>query len=193
MTARFEIPIPINLSGTLIVAAPAWNDPTYQHSVALILNHSPERAAGILLTGELRQLAAEAWGQLLSSPPKAPALSIQLGGPHAGPVVALHQRADHSEFSPASDVHLAAHVDHLRELIKAHARPLKLLTGQVTWGKGELDRQLSSGCWFPLAVDPGLVFAAGENMWPRAIRQVGNHFVASITGARGLPPNVLAN
>jgi putative AlgH/UPF0301 family transcriptional regulator len=65
--------------------------------------------------------------------------------------------------------------------------------GQADWGAGQLDQQFSEGRWLPLPVSAKLVFADHQQMWPKAIREVGNRYVAGIAGAHGQPDDILSN
>jgi putative transcriptional regulator len=118
---------------------------------------------------------------------------VYLGGPHSGPVVAIHQQEAHSEYSPVQNVHFAAHIDNLKAVTRSAPRNLKIVVGQAQWPGGELDRQFETGAWLPLPLSEDLIFGDPEMLWPLAMRKVGNRFVASITGASVLPPSSLLN
>ncbi len=156
----------------------------------LIVSHQGDDASGIMLNRETRKFSIEQLG-MLGGASKLP--SVFAGGKDFGPVVAIHDNPALSEYSPADGIHFTASIDSLRKMPLHPNMNAKLIVGQTNWGNGELDAQLQHGCWLPLPITPSLVLASSENLWEKAMRQVGNQFVATITGVSNLPPNSLAN
>ncbi|MEO8271165.1 MAG: YqgE/AlgH family protein, partial [Aureliella sp.] len=121
--------------------------------------------------------------------------AINFGGPQAGPVVAVHDRRELAEFTSAEGVYFAAQIQNLKQLAASPTdeAQVKIIVGQADWRSGELDRQFAEGKWLPLPVSSGLVFADDSEMWPRAMHRVGDLVVASMSGARVCPDDVLTN
>lgn len=193
-TNRFEQSPKYNLAGFLLVAAPSWQHEHYGQSVCLVVHHSPERAIGVVLNRHLPVPAGELWQKLAGDKPVRTA-AINFGGPQAGPVVAVHDRRELAEFTSAEGVYFAAQIQNLKQLAASPTdeAQVKIIVGQADWGAGELDRQFADGNWFPLPVSSGLVFADDSEMWPRAMHRVGDLVVASMSGARVQPADVLTN
>ena len=112
----------------------------------------------------------------------------------SGPVIALHNLPDLAEYTTVDGVYVAARLDNLQQLVQAQDEAeVRIIVGQATWKPGELDAELRDRKWLPIPASPQLVFSCEDEMWSRALREIGNHFVASISGATGQPANILLN
>lgn len=193
MVNRIQAVPRASLQGLLLVAAPHWQHEFFGQSVCLVVHHSSDRAIGVFLNHSLGKTPQALWHHLAGEQPVS--RSINFGGPHSGPVVALHDRRELAEFTSAEGVYLAAQIDHLRQLVTSpkDESAVKIIVGQADWQAGQLDAQFANGQWLPLPVSPSIVFADESEMWGRAMRQIGNHFVASIAGCSGQPRDLLAN
>ena len=184
-----------HFSGCILVASPTWSNELYARSVCLLVHHGEDGSVGVFLNRSLPDSPADLWKHLAGG--QAPAGSprtVHFGGPMSGPVIALHNRAELAEYTPVDGVYFAAQLDNLRRLLQASDEAeVRIIVGQAAWKPGELDSELQQGKWLPLPISPQLVFSSEDEMWGRAMRQFGNHFVASITGAVGQPESVLLN
>lgn len=192
---RLELPPNYNLSGHLLVASPAWQHELFGRAVCLVVHHSAQGAIGVVLNRHIALPPGALLQKLAGDQPVRRSPAIHFGGPQAGPVVAVHDRADLAEFSPAAGVYLAAQIQNLRELVMSSDRDtqVKIMIGQADWGASELDSQFAEGKWLPLPVTPKLVFADDSEMWHRAMHGVGDLVVASLVDARVQPECILTN
>ncbi|MEZ6133683.1 MAG: YqgE/AlgH family protein [Pirellulaceae bacterium] len=189
----------ISLEGFLLVAAPHWESDIFRRAVCLIVHHDAEGAVGVLLNRSLKFDTQALWTHLAGKNPatlstKSQPPTVHFGGPAAGPVVALHDQAELAEFSGGNGVYFAAQIQHLQQLLTSAGNSrMKIIVGQADWSAGQLDRDFWAGNWLPLPVTSNLVFCDGTEMWPRAMREIGNHYVATISGAHGQPGDLLSN
>jgi putative transcriptional regulator len=195
MENRWQLDSKFCLEGLLLVAAPGWHDQLFGQSVCLVVHHSPQRAVGVFLNRSLGSAAAGLWQHLVGEKPVVNRDIVHFGGPHSGPVVAVHDRQELAEYTSADGVYLAAQIDNLKRLVTSASSDsaVKIIVGQADWQPGQLDREFAEGKWLPLPVSPALVFADETDMWPRAMREIANQYVMEITGSRGQPRNILAN
>lgn len=192
---RLELPPSYDLSGHLLVASPDWQHELFGRAVCLVVHHSAQGAIGVVLNRHLALPTGELLQKLAGDKPVRRTAAIHFGGPQAGPVVALHDRADLAEFTPAAGVYLAAQIQNLRQLVvssDSHTQ-VKIMIGQADWRPGELDSQFAEGKWLPLPVSPKLVFADDSEMWQRAMHGVGDLVVASLVDAQVRPACILTN
>lgn len=184
-----------SLEGQLLVAAPSWESQLFGRSVCLVVHHDRDGAVGVFLNRCVQFDTGQLWQHLTGQSLKAQQTAIHFGGPQSGPVVAVHNREDLAEYTSGDGVYFAAQIPHLQQLLKLASgdTELKIIVGQADWAAGELDQQFAAGKWLPLPVMPKIVFAQGARMWGQAMREVGNRFVASITGAHGQPLDLLSN
>lgn len=189
----------MNFAGSLLVAAPDWQDQLFARTVCLVVHHSPQRAIGVVLNRHLPIPAKQLWQTLAGEAGEKNGIprdaAIHFGGPQAGPVVALHNRQELAEFTSGEGVYLAAQIQNLQRLLSSPTSDsqVKIIVGQADWHAGELDLQFSQGRWLPLPVSAALVFADDRSMWRRAIADIGNLFMLDVTGARVCPTNILTN
>ncbi len=199
MANRIETIPPINLSGSLLVAAPDWQDKVFAQTVCLVVHHSSQRAIGVVLNRHLpvpaKQLLQKLAGESSGEQTLPAGAAIHFGGPQAGPVVAMHNRQELAEFTSAEGVYLAAQIQNLQQLVASPTSDsqVKIIVGQADWAAGELDRQFTQGKWLPLPVSAGLVFADDSHMWRQAMLDIGDIIVTNMAGARVCPPDILTN
>lgn len=183
MTNRLKLSN-MQFKGCLLVASPSWKSDVHSHSVCLLVQHDTQGSLGIFLNRSLHDINPDLWKHLAGDKPVPKACrSVHLGGPQAGPVIALHNREELAEYTTADGVYLAAQLDHLQQLVQADCNEVRIIVGQATWRPGELDLELQAGKWIPMAITPQLVFANDDEMWGRAMRHIGNQYVTAITGA----------
>lgn len=183
------------LEGYLLVAAPSWQDASFERSVCMIVHHSGRGAVGVFLNRSLNIEAPALWQHLSGTSEQDQNAVLQFGGSNAGPVVALHNCQSLAEFTSAEGVYFAAQIDHLQELVKVHRGhcDVKIIVGQTQWSSGALDQEFSEGKWLPLPVSSKLVFLDKASMWGQAMREIGNQFVVDITGCRTPPTRIMDN
>lgn len=193
MTNRLRTTSDIRLEGCLLVAAPHWSHKAFERTVCLIIQHSAAGAVGVVLNRGLPMEANGIWQHLTGGKQDPREGVIHLGGPHSGPVLALHNSNEHAEYQTGEGVYLAAEVKNLQALVTGPTEcHVKIIVGKVDWKLGQLEREFAAGNWLPLPVSPEIVFADQHLMWPLALRRIGNQLVADITRAR-IPRSVLAN
>lgn len=185
-----------HFEGCILVASPAWSSEVYGRSVCLLVHHGKEGSVGVFLNRSFPETPAELWKHLAGDKAAVEGSQRRLhfGGPKAGPVIALHNQPELAEYTTVDGVYMTAQIQNLQRLIQSQDEAeVRIIVGQATWKPGELEVELRDGKWLPIPVSPQLVFASEDEMWSRAMRQIGNHFVASISGATGQPASVLLN
>jgi putative transcriptional regulator len=193
MTNRLES-IDNHFQGCILVASPSWRSEMYGRSVCLLVHHGKEGSVGVFLNRSFAESPAELWEHLAGRNESAKAhRALHFGGPMSGPVIALHNQPELAEYTTVDGVYVAARLENLQRLVQSQEEEVRIIVGQATWKPGELDAELRDGKWLPIPVSPQLVFSSDDEMWARAMRQIGNHFVAAISGATGQPANVLLN
>jgi putative transcriptional regulator len=184
-----------NFEGCILVAAPNQDSPNYAQAVCLLVHHSQKGSVGVFLNRSFTTQVPDIWQHLAGQEvPQSARRPIHFGGPMSGPVIALHNRRELAEYTTADGVYIAAQVNHLQQLVQlVDESEVRLIVGQATWQPGELEAELKAGKWYPMAVTPQLVFASDDEMWGKAMREIGNRYVAAICGAKGQPENLLLN
>ncbi len=185
MSNRFQERIEsIDLSGKLLVASPNWDDALFGRTVCLIVHQGSEGSIGIVLNRTLNTDLGNLWKELAGTEAKNKCARVNFGGPMSGPVVAVHDQADLSEYESGDGVYLAAQVSNLKKLVADDVcHEVRIVVGQAGWQVGGLEQQFIEGKWLVVPVERDLVFAPEDEMWGRSLRAFGNHFVALMSGA----------
>lgn len=184
-----------SLAGTLLVAAPQVEDELFGRSVCLILEHKREQSIGLVLNRPFSLDVKPLWEQLTHGLLKtaAPPHHLNFGGPHSGPVVAIHNRESLAEGGNGNGIYLAAQVETLKKLTLIPPEHYRLLVGHAAWKTGQLEREIMDGIWYPIPASPDLVFVEDIDMWKEAMRRVGGMIVQSVLGIKDLPTSTELN
>jgi putative transcriptional regulator len=167
------------LTGQLLIAMPAMEDPRFSHSVIYVCAHSSEGAMGLVVN---RPLAKPDFDQLLRQleiDPVPPARRIRLceGGPvDNGRGFVLHTTDWTGEGSMDVDGTLAltASLDILK-VIAGGGGPREglLALGYAGWGPGQLDNEIQQNAWLSVPADECLLFDGGhDTKWRRALAKL---------------------
>jgi putative transcriptional regulator len=164
------------LTGQLLIAMPAMDDPRFAQSVILMCAHTDEGAMGIVLNRPLAKPSFEALLSQLDVQPTPPARQIRLcqGGPvDHGRGFVLHTSDWVGDGSLRVDDKLAltASLDVLQEIASGRGpREGLLALGYASWGPGQLDREIQENVWLSAPAPVELLFDADyDSKWRRAL------------------------
>ena len=163
------------LTGQLLIAMPAMDDPRFAQSVIYLCAHTEEGAMGLVLN---RPLASPTFADLLRQlgvAPTPPARSITLceGGPMDGARGFVLHTADWTgdgSLQVDDKVALTASLDVLKAIAAGEGPRAGLLAlGYASWGAGQLDEEIFSNVWLSAPATLDLVFDDGfATKWRRA-------------------------
>jgi putative transcriptional regulator len=164
-----------SLTGHLLVATPALEDPNFDRTVVLLLEHDPDQGAMGLVLNRPSGLPLEEelgpWGQLATPPDE-----VFLGGP-VQPEVAialgwlLPDSTVPDGVQPVLDrvgvVDLRRAPTELPGLVA-----VRIYAGYAGWSPGQLEVEIAQGAWFTLAADPwDAATADPDNLWRDVFRR----------------------
>jgi putative transcriptional regulator len=159
-----ESPGQASLAGQILIASPGLRDPRFDHTVILMVRHSPGGALGIVLNRPLgeRPLASllDAVGAKDSG--VTGSLRIFSGGPVQPEIgFVIHSTDYHRPETIEIDsrVAMTSSREILRDIATQHG-PQKMLVafGYAGWGPGQLENELGQRAWFTAAEDSKLIF-----------------------------------
>jgi putative transcriptional regulator len=179
------------LTGHLLIAMPAMEDPRFAHSVIYLCAHTPEGAMGLVLNRPLQRPKFDELLRQLEVAPVPPARRIRLcaGGPmdNARGFV-LHTTDWTGEGSLRVDdtVALTASLDVLKEIAEGRGpREGLLALGYAGWGPGQLDEEIQQNAWLSVPADETIVFDGDDDTkWRRALGKL-NIDPLLLSGAAG--------
>jgi len=174
---RMAKPIdPHSLTGQLLIAMPAMEDPRFAQTVVYMCAHSAEGAMGIVLN---RPLARPTFDELLNQldlKPVPPARDIRLieGGPvEQGRGFVLHSADWTSDASLRVDdtTALTASLDVLQAIAEGGGPSQGILAlGYAGWGPGQLDGEIQQNAWLSVPAEKAIIFDDDDaTKWKRAL------------------------
>ena len=177
------------LNGHLLIANPRMLDSFFTKSVILLLAHSAEGAAGIVLNRPTEATVSDLSGSIFQG-----SFSwdkpISLGGPVSGPLVLLHQEAQHADHEVITGVYSTVEDIKVRQVLKNRIDPSVVAINYSGWGPGQLENELREDSWEVLPASAELVFPEEAiDLWKSALQQVQSRKLFSLVNLREVPKN----
>lgn len=153
-----------DLQGHFLVAVREMEDPHFNRTVVLMIQHDADGALGLVLNRPLAVTLRQIWEQLGHEPcPIDP--PIHQGGPCEGPLMALHTHADIADMTVMPGVHFSDDSDCLLRLASRGDSPLRFFAGYSGWSPGQLEDEIAAHVWFTTPATPQAIFAPHEKLW----------------------------
>jgi putative transcriptional regulator len=170
----------IYLTNQLLIAMPAMGDPNFTQTVALICEHSPQGALGIVLNRPLPMMMAEIFAQLDITLNEAPRFEQQVlrGGPVQTDRGFVIHRAS-GKWDSTLQVSEQIHVTTSRDILVAIAHgngPSEacLALGYAGWDAGQLENEIRANAWLNAPIDKRIIFEVPfAERWLAAGRSIG--------------------
>jgi putative transcriptional regulator len=168
--------------GKLLIAEPMLDDPNFDRSVLLMIEHTSEGALGVVLNRPtdlaLDEVLGE-WSALAASPPV-----LYLGGPvEQNGVLALGRRRRSGGTTDGDDVDAPGWTSVLGDdvgTLDLHLDPddvapavdgVRFFAGYSGWAGGQLEGELADGAWLVVPATADDVFAPDPGAMWRAVLQ----------------------
>lgn len=163
------------LTGQLLIAMPAMEDPRFAQSVIYLCAHTEDGAMGLVLNRPLSSPTFEDLLRQLDVSPTPPARRIALcdGGPVDGARGFVLHTADWTgdgSLQVDESVALTASLDVLKAIAAGEGpREGLLALGYASWGAGQLDEEIFANSWLSAPASLDLVFGKDHTTkWRRA-------------------------
>jgi putative transcriptional regulator len=182
-----------SLKGHLLVATPQLLAPIFARSVILMLDHSGEGAAGLILNrpteADVASIAEQVFEE--ASDWDKP---ISLGGPVPGPLIMLHAVEEFADQTILPGVFSTVDADKVRALVRSKAEPSLTVANYSGWSSGQLEGEIATGSWVTLPARPALVFWDGAgDLWKAVTKEYNGRRLTDLLGIRGLPEDPRVN
>ncbi len=172
------------LTGHLLIAMPAMQDPNFARTVTYICEHSEQGALGIVINRPLDMDLGSIFDQLAldSADPALARQPVLQGGPvHQERGFVLHEpaEADGREFDATLAVTDAIRVTTSQDILTAMARgtgPRRAVValGYAGWGAGQLENELIQNAWLSVPAIPRIIFETPfDQRWHESARLIG--------------------
>lgn len=181
-----------SLQGHFLIASKFLADPNFNKSVVLLVQHNEEGAFGVVLNRPADSTVRDLWEKVSESPCENDG-PVHVGGPVAGPLMAVHGDESLAEAEIVPGVFFAAQRDNLEKLLQQQEHPYRLFIGHSGWGPGQLENELKLGAWLTAPATVDLVFCEDSEMWRKVSEQVGASMLVDILKVKDLPADPALN
>lgn len=177
-------------AGKLLVAARNLPDPNFADTVVLLVQYSPDGAAGLVLN----RPSGVPLSRVLPGVEQVAGVAATafIGGPVSqGAVLALSRAACDACPLVGRDIYLVNTPGALKARLAegVDLRRLRIYAGYAGWGRGQLEAETRQGAWHVLESDARVVFDPNsETLWRRMIRRAEAVLAGLVGPARGRRP-----
>lgn len=171
----------MNLTGKILIAMPAMQDPRFASSVILVCAHSDQGAMGLVINKPTTDLRLRDMLEQLSITPETNMRNIPVyfGGPvEHGRGFILHEQSYCSDLSTLkvnAEFAMSSTIDVLEDLAQGRGPEHVILAlGYAGWGPGQLEQELAQNAWLTTDSASDLVFETPDyNKWEAALARLG--------------------
>jgi putative transcriptional regulator len=181
-----------SLKGHFLVASPHLLDPNFARTVVLLIHHSEEGAFGVVLNRPADNTVKELWEQVAETPCESDR-RVNVGGPVAGPLMAVHTDKRLAEMEILPGLYFAAQREHLEKLLRRRDQPFRLFVGHSGWGGGQLENELKEGAWLTTAATVDAVFGEDAELWKKVSQRIGLSLLTSTLRIKHVPEDPSRN
>ncbi|HXX91407.1 MAG TPA: YqgE/AlgH family protein [Acidimicrobiales bacterium] len=167
------------LTAALLVASPRLDDPNFNRTVVLVLDHGEEGALGVVLNRPTSLDVSEILEPWQDAAAATPPATVFRGGPVSPDAVIGLARAAHpprvderwrSLLGPVGTVDLGVAPEDQPVALDA----IRLFAGYAGWTTGQLEAEIEEGGWFVVDARPDDVFSTDpERLWHDILRRQG--------------------
>src|SRR5271165_6832981 len=170
-----EEPAPPSLAGQLLVAAPSMEDPRFEHTVILIVQHNPRGAVGIVINKPIGEISLASVFEAMGKKGGDVSGNVRVFSgvpvePEVGFVVHSADYRRPETVAVNERLSMTSSLDILRD-IGARKGPAKILVafGYTGWRPNQLEREIDERAWGIVEADPALVFDEDrDKVWDHA-------------------------
>ncbi len=163
-----------SLKGRLLVATPSLQEPTFDRTVILMLEHGAEGALGLVLNRPSEvELAGPApdWEPFATHPPV-----VFFGGPVAqGSAICLARAGSEEQteaWTPLFGRLGALNIGKSPSEVDQPIDEVRVFSGHAGWGPGQLEGEVAAGAWFVVDADPEDALSPQPlELWRRVLRR----------------------
>ncbi len=181
-----------SLFGKLLVAIPDLPDSNFYRSVVLILQHTKEGATGVILNRPSNVTVATVWDEI-SSEECDSEVTVNVGGPCEGPLMALHQSLAAGEEPIIGGVFVSIQRENLNKIVNQTKHPFKIYSGYAGWGPGQLESEIKVGGWLVTDATAANVFEPSEDLWKNVCAHVGHEIMLPHFNVNRVPTDPSSN
>ncbi len=161
-----------SLKGHLLVASPQLIAPIFSRTVLLMLDHTEEGAAGVILNRPTETTVSEISERIFEE-----AFTwekpMSLGGPVPGPLMVLHTLEDLADQEILPGIYNTVESDNVKDLIYRRPEPSLIIANYAGWGPGQLESEFEDNSWLFMPASLEHVFWEGSaDLWDVVVKAI---------------------
>jgi putative transcriptional regulator len=165
----------------LLIAMPQLQDPHFDQTVILIVEHTSTGALGVVVNDQSPQTIADVEFQEVKIHPSFYPSPIWVGGPcEQDRFWMLHKTSDRThtpEISLGEGVGISSSFKDLemdREVASLRSGNFKMISGYAGWASGQLEAEIRVAAWLTVPFQTELIFdTPPQKVWGAAIKELG--------------------
>ncbi len=182
-----------SLKGQLLIASPGLLASFFTRTVILMLDHSEEGAAGVVLNRPTEATIADVAETVFAESIDWDK-PLNLGGPVAGPLMVLHQVEDLSDQEILPGLYNTVEISNVRALVEARTEPSIILANYAGWGPGQLESEFDVDSWLTLPATIDHVFwESAKDLWDVVVKAINARKLSEFLGLKGVPSDPSLN
>jgi putative transcriptional regulator len=182
-----------SLKGHLLIASPSLLSSFFTRTVILMLDHTEEGAAGVVLNRPTEATVADIAETVFSGPVDWDK-PLNLGGPVSGPLMVLHEVEELSDQEIFPGLYNSVEMSHVREAVMGRTEPSMILANYAGWGPGQLEGEFDVDSWLTLPATREYVFwEEAEDLWDVVVKAVNARKLSDFLGLRDVPTDPSLN
>ena len=170
-----------SLTGKLLIAMPAMDDPRFAHSVIYMCAHSADGGMGLIVNKPQSQIH---FSDLLEQMGIKKAegirdIRVHFGGPvDQSRGFVLHSSeysSDVGTLEVAKDISMTATMTVIEDIAKGNGPETSMLAlGYAGWGPGQLESEIAHNGWLTCDAHSDIIFGrANDHKWSAALKRMG--------------------
>src|SRR5947209_5293921 len=182
-----------SLKGHLLIASTTLTSSFFSRTVILMLDHTDEGAAGVVLNRPTEATVTDIAETVFSEPFEWDK-PLNLGGPVSGPLMILHEVEEYSDLEILPGLYNAVEVSKVRQLVMDRTEPSMILANYSGWGPGQLEGEFGVDSWLTLPAKREYVFWEGAgDLWDVVVKAVNARKLSDFLGLRRVPTDPSLN
>jgi putative transcriptional regulator len=155
-----------SLAGSFLVARPVLQDPSFRHTVVLVLQHGPDGAFG-LVVNRTKQVEGLPFPVFLGGPCEFEGLLLLHGHADWGP---SEGETSSGQVAPGIFLGDASCLERVSDATADESLRFRVFRGYSGWAPQQLESELQSGAWVVLPAHGQLLFDTPiEELWARLV------------------------
>jgi len=182
-----------SLKGQLLIASPTLLASFFTRTVILMLDHSEEGAAGVVLNRPTEVTVTDI-AETVFSEPFEWEKPLNLGGPVSGPLMVLHEVEELADQQVFPGVFNGVETSKIKRAVTQRLEPCLILANYAGWGPGQLESEFDVDSWLTLPATREYVFWSDpRDLWDVVVKAVNARKLSEFLGLKGVPNDPTLN